>query len=92
MTGQSKSRTTVSTTRGARRAMHSPTPVTPSSVVISTSVAVKVSYAPAPKWIVFSALADSAQVARLDIFRLAYPLRGRQANRVVPTCGSDGGG
>jgi hypothetical protein len=52
--------------------MHSPTPVMPSSVVISTSVAVKVSYVPAPKWIGFSALAESAQVASLEIFSGAY--------------------
>jgi diguanylate cyclase (GGDEF)-like protein len=49
--------------------MHSPTPVTPSSVVISTSVAVKVSYAPAPKWMVLSAFAESAQVASETAFR-----------------------
>src|SRR2546426_3220569 len=72
--------------------MHSPTPVMPSSVVISTSVAVNVSYAPAPKWMVLSALAESAQVASLEIFRLAYPLRGRQASRVGPPCPRNGGG
>jgi hypothetical protein len=54
--------------------MHSPTPVIPSSVVISTRVAVKVSYAPAPKWIVFSALAESAHVASFAIFSLTYLL------------------
>jgi hypothetical protein len=75
MTGHSRSRTTVSTTRGARRAMHSPTPVMPSSVVISTRVAVNVSYTPAPKWIVVEALAESAQVASLAIFSVDH-LRG----------------
>jgi hypothetical protein len=53
--------------------MHSPTPVIPSSVVISTIVAVNVSYAPAPKVIVFSALAESAQVASFAIFSADLP-------------------
>src|SRR5437870_9591329 len=41
---------------------------------------------------VLSALAESAQVASLEIFRLAYPLRGRQASRVGTPCPRNGGG
>src|SRR2546427_9362111 len=41
---------------------------------------------------VLSALAESAQLASLEIFRLAYPLRGRQASRVGPPCPRNGGG
>ncbi len=77
MTGHRRSRTTVSTTRGARRAMHSPTPVIPSSVVISTIVAVNVLYEPAPNWIGFSARASSACVASLVTFSGVYLLVSR---------------
>jgi len=52
--------------------MHSPTPVMPSSVVISTTVAVNVLYEPAPNSIARSAFASRAQVASRAIFRTIY--------------------
>ncbi len=57
--------------------MHSPTPVIPSSVVISTIVAVNVPYEPAPNWIGRSARAASAWVASFVIFSGAYLLVSR---------------